>query len=297
LRKFQLKEVDVMRLATIPLVFIALLLGSAIAFAQATSDWDAGPGATGSYFCSGAIDSPAPGSVVSSGTPVQVSGWIVDMTASGWAGFDDLHVYDGYAGSGQFLAKGTVGLDRPDVATAMGNADSALSGFAATIPAGALGPGQHTLTVYAHTPDKGWWYRQVPITVEAQPSTNPVVAGITIPEYGDKIYTGDATYTLRGYALDQRASVMQGSQGSGIDRVQIYINDAYAGDADLGFSDSSAAAFGQQFANAGFRFTFKPTSLHDGNVQLEVRAHSVVTGSEISVPTTFLIVEGKRPSD
>lgn len=128
------------------------------------------------------------------------------MTASGWAGFDDLHVYNGYAGSGRFLAKGTVGLDRPDVATTLASPFSAPSGFTATIPAGALGHGQHTLTVYAHTPDNGWWYRQVALTVaQQQPVRDRALVAINVPEYGEKVYTGDSTYTVRGFALDKRA--------------------------------------------------------------------------------------------
>jgi hypothetical protein len=100
-----------------------------------------------------------------------------------------------------------------------------------------------------------------------------------------------------GYALDDSANVNQGSQGTGIDRVQVYTNDMYMGDADLAFTDSQAVTFGKQFANAGFPFTFKPTKLHAGNVQLEVRAHSVVTGKEVSVPTTFALIEGDNPKD
>lgn len=123
-----------------------------------------------------------------------------------------------------------------------------------------------------------------------------LVAGISEPEYGDKIYTGDDTYTIMGYALDQAATINQGSQGTGIDRVQVYINDSYIGDADLAYSDARAAMFGSQFANAGFRFTFKPTSLHEGNTQLEIRARSAMTGKEITIPTTFNIIEGKPNS-
>jgi hypothetical protein len=220
------------------------------------------------------------------------------MDATGWAGFDDLHVYDGLAGSGRFLTRGTVGLNRPDVASALGNAYAGNSGFLATIPAGTLDAGQHTLTVYAHTPDKGWWYRQVGVTVNVQAVESArLVAHISTPEYGENVYTGDDTYTITGYALDQSATINQGSQGSGIDRVQVYVNDGYVGDADLAFSDAQAATFGSQFANAGFRFTLKPTTLHAGNNQLEVRAHSVIAGKEISVPTTFTIVEGDNPKN
>ncbi len=267
--------------------------------AASTSDWDPGPEASGAYFSNGVIDSPTAGASIASGAPIQVSGWIVDTNATGWAGFDDVHVYDGLAGSGQFLTQGTVGMSRPDVAAALDNPYALNSGFLATVPAGMLQAGQHTLTVYAHTPDKGWWYQQVNVNVAAPAvAQNPqLIAAITTPEYGDNIYTGDDTYTIMGYALDQSATIAQGSQGTGIDRVQVYMNDAYMGDADLAFSDSHAATFGSQFANAGFRFTFKPTKLHEGNVQLEVRAHSVVTGNELSVPTTFTLIEGDNPKD
>lgn len=266
---------------------------------SASSDWEPGPNAVGEYFCNGVIDSPGAGVSVPGGGMIQVSGWIVDMNATGWAGFDDVHVYDGLAGSGRFLTKGIVGMSRPDVGLALGNPYAFNSGFAATIPAGLLDAGQHTLTVYAHAPDKGWWYQQVNVNVVAQaPVQNPrLVAAIANPAYGGNIYTDDDTYTITGYALDQSANINQGSQGTGIDRVQVYMNDAYFGDADLAFSDSRAATFGNQFANGGFRFTFKPTKLHEGNVQLEVRAHSVVTDKEVSVPTTFTLMEGANPKD
>jgi hypothetical protein len=278
---------------------LLLVLATSIASAEPASNWQPGPDAHGEYFCNGVIDTPVAGATVTAGAPVQVSGWIVDMNAEGWAGFDNLHVYDGLAGSGKFLTQGTVGVSRPDVAAAFGNQFYTSSGFAATIPGGALSAGQHTLSVYAHTPDKGWWYTQFTVNVVGQPaaSTGKPTLGISQPEYGEKVYTADDTYTVIGYALDPAATIMQGSQGSGIDRVQVYVNDTYLGDAELGYSNSDASAFGTQFANAGFRFEFQPTQFHEGNAQLEVRAHSVVTGKETSFPTTFLVVEGKRPTD
>jgi hypothetical protein len=277
---------------------VALLLPSA--GAAQISDWqpDRGAYASAAYYCEGVIDSPRAGSTLASGAPIHVAGWIVDTDARGWAGFDALHVYDGLAESGRFLARGTVGLNRPDVAAALGDPDHAASGFMATIPAGVLTNGEHTLTVYAHTPDKGWWYQQLTVTLSQQPAATagrPVVA-ISQPDYGDKVYAGEDTFTLMGYALDPSATLQQGSQGSGIDRVQVFINDTYFGDAELGYSDADAGALGTQFANAGFRFAFEPTMLHEGNAQLEVRAHSVVSGNDIFASTTFLIVEGQRRS-
>jgi len=43
---------------------------------------------------------------------------------------------------------------------------------------------------------------------------------------------------------------------------------------------AAASAYGSQFASAGWRLTFKPTSLHAGSHTLFVYAHSVVTGKE-----------------
>ena len=278
---------------------LLLVLATSVASAEQSTNWQPGPGAQGEYFCNGVIDTPLAGATVTAGAPVQISGWMVDMNAEGWAGFDNLHVYDGLAGSGKFLSQGTIGMSRPDVAAALANPYYGSSGFAATIPAGALSPGQHTLAVYAHTPDKGWWYRELAVNVVGQPaaSTDKPTVGVSQPEYGEKVYTEDDTYTIIGYALDPAATIMQGSQGSGIDRVQVYGNDTYLGDAELGYSNADASAFGSQFANAGFRFDFKPTKLHEGNAQLEIRAHSVVTGKEMSFPSTFLVVEGARPTD
>jgi hypothetical protein len=112
--------------------------------------------------------------------------------------------------------------------------------------------GRHTLTVFAHAPDKGWWYRQVGVSVTVQPAAESAraIAHISNPRYGEVVYTGDDTYTLTGYAPDKSATINQASQSSGIDRVQVYINDGYMGDADLAFSDAQAATFGSQFANA-----------------------------------------------
>ncbi len=72
-----------------------------------------------------------------------------------------MQVYQGAMGSGgTMLASGIVAQSRPDVGAALGNSYWANSGFSATIPSGALKPGQVTINVYAHTPSNGWWYKQ-----------------------------------------------------------------------------------------------------------------------------------------
>ena len=91
------------------------------------------------------------------------------------------------------------------------------------------------------------------------------------------------------YALDPNAAANQGSQGTGIDHVAVYMDadkddpkTTFMGDADLAFSDEAARlAYGDKFVSAGWRLSFKPTKFSAKGHQLFVYAHSVVTGKEV----------------
>jgi hypothetical protein len=202
--------------------------------------------------------------------------------------------------SGKMLAKATFAQGRPDVAAATGNPFFAASGFGGVVPAGSLSAGQQTLSAYAHTPGKGWWYMQVQVNVSASaaaPSAPaaaaPTVSGgafpilvITSPTSGQSIGTKNP-FTMSGYALDTNAAPTQGSQGTGIDRVSAYMDKerdnggTFIGDADLAFSNQAAQSkYGAQFGNAGWRLTLKPTNFHSGSHTVFIYAHSVVTGKE-----------------
>src|SRR5262249_16900914 len=157
---------------------------------------------------------------------------------------DDVHVYDGLAGQGgTFLGQATVGLPRPDVARALENPFWTNSGFALSLQGGALAAGPHTLTVYAHTPDKGWWFNQGSITVtpaaggkrtwgSESPAVNVLLrpSNVTVSKQMDH-------YTIKGYALDPSAS---GNGDTGIDHVDLYMDEmrghggTYLGRASLG---------------------------------------------------------------
>jgi len=82
-----------------------------------------------------------------------------------------------------------------------------------------------------------------------------IVMGIGAPQPGQQLHA-DRDILIVGYAFDTNATVHQGVQGSGIDRVQLFLdippNSTPIGDAELGFSDAGAAAYGTQFANSGF---------------------------------------------
>src|SRR4029077_3660887 len=103
--------------------------------------------------------------------------WFVDESAQGWTGVDDIQVWRGVMGSGgsALLAHANLGLSRPDVGAALNNSFWSASGFAAFVPADSLTAGPQTLLVYAHTPDKGWWYPTLPVSVSPNLAPAPVL--------------------------------------------------------------------------------------------------------------------------
>jgi hypothetical protein len=300
---------------------LGALLGPASAAADPLTAWTPGPGAALDPTYDGYIDVPAMNSTVPTGGFV-VAGWFVDHTAQGWAGADDVQVWQGTMdGGGKMLAKANFAQSRPDVASALGSPYYAASGFGAVIPADAALPtGTQTLSVYAHTPGKGWWYKQTQLNVSSSapatatapaPSTSaptastPTISGgalpivvIEQPTSSENVNTHDAVFTIMGYALDTAATPSQGTQGSGIDHVSVYFDKekddggTFIGDADLAFTDTVAATkYGAQFGASGWRVDFKPTAFHSGGHNVFVYAHSVVTGKEGLANGTINIVE------
>ncbi len=285
---------------------LVLGVGVAPAAAQQTPGaWIGGPFAAGDNTYQGFIDLPAAGATVAAGQTFDLKGWIVDTTAQGWAGIDEVDVYDGLAGQGPFLGKATIATSRPDVASALGNPFWAGSGFAFTVPA-TLSQGAHTLTVYAHTPGKGWWYKQVAVTVGGATSSTSttsataatgVVNVITNVKFNDVIYAG-RDYPLMGYALDTSANV---AQAPGIDRVEVWVDGprnqgTYLGKAELKYwSEEAIAKYGSQFGAAGWRLTFSPTIFHEGGHNLYVYARSSLSGQETRTQQFFRIEEGLPP--
>ena len=123
---------------------------------------------------------------------------------------------------------------------------------------------------------------------------------IVEPRAGENVGT-ESDFEMRGYALDPTAAPNQGSQGSGIDQVQVYLNaprgdntSTFLGNAKLGYSDATAAAqYGSQFQAAGWRMPLRTTALHANAYTLYVYAHSAVTGQESLTRVGFQIQEGR----
>src|SRR6266851_315325 len=228
---------------------VAALVGAVSAPASVAADafstWAPGPGAAGDNTYAGFIDVPPANTMVPTGN-FQVFLGTMD-------------------GGGKMLAKAFFAQSRPDVASALGNPYWAASGFNATIPASALPMGGQTLSVYAHTPAKGWWYKQVQVNVSGTAAASapapatagapaPTVQGAALPivviekpKDGEVVKTS-SDYEIIGYALDKNATRNQGAAGSGIDRVQVYLgaerenNGTFLGEADLASATRSPRA-------------------------------------------------------
>ena len=109
----------------------------------------------------------------------------------------------------------------------------------------------------------------------------PYIA-VNNPSPGDVLPAGGLA--MEGKAFDPAASA---DQGTGVDRVEVFLEDRdrggmYLGDARLG-APNLAAAPGSQFAPAGWEIT---VTLPGGNHTLFVYARSSVTGKEstVSIP-------------
>ncbi|HEY2593051.1 MAG TPA: hypothetical protein VGK33_04040, partial [Chloroflexota bacterium] len=142
------------------LLVAAQLLSVGQASAQAvsltsTSIWLPGPDGSGDSTFSGAVDQPQ------NATSSLLTGWVVDTTAQGWSGIDQVQVWNGPMGAGgQMIGSAILQVNRPDVAASLGNPYFASSGYSAGVPS-TTWSGSNILYIYAHTPSKGWWYSQV----------------------------------------------------------------------------------------------------------------------------------------
>jgi len=289
-------------LRTAPLVCacVALIGASPLPAAAQTPGWTGGPGAsTDAADYAGSIDSPSNGATVPGSGSFQVTGWFVDKTAQGWAGADDVQVFLGQMGSGgTMIGKGVVGMNRPDVASSLGNPYWAASGFAASVPGASVPAGSQTLNVYIHTSGKGWWYE--PLTVKgggtgtSSSSAPPASAPAPAPAAAGAA-TGAPTVTVSDPAENSNVSTRRGDYNidgnattpgigpSDIDRIDVYIN----GEKDTGQQLGTTTPA----SDGSWSVTFTPTHFASTHSNIYVYAHSRSTGRETETVRGFNIVD------
>jgi len=274
-------------LLSLGLLFVVTL--PSVSHAQ-TGDWQPGPDAIGDSTYDGFIDIPSNGSAVPGSGTFTVAGWFVDTTAEGWAGADDVQVFLGQMGSGgTMLAKAQIAQNRPDVGAATGNPFWSASGYSAVVNGSSVPGGSQTLSVYAHTPGKGWWFKQVsvdgggPATGGAPAPSQPVAGAppqltITAPAPESNVCTR-SDYTIAGTATDP------GFGPSGIDRIDVFIN----GERDSRYSTQLGTT--TPGSDGTWTLTFRPTKFPSMHSNLFVYAHSKNTGQETLVSRGFNITD------
>jgi hypothetical protein len=286
------------------LVVCLLLMAVAprAAAADAASPWTPGPNASGDDTYVGFIDTPLAGATVTPNSTVVISGWAVDQTAAGWSGIDDMQVYLGLQDQGGTLVvRGSVGAPRADVASATGNPAWTNSGFTASFSQASLGVGSNLLTVYIHTPDKGWWYKQLQLNVPAAPdrpfADDPLLIVRTAdPSLDVSHSTGNLI--LAGYAIDRNLPLNQqlGVAGSGVSVVQAYLDGprnpgngagTFVGNATMGQQNREATGFGARFLMSGWQLTLHPSDLSVDRHELFIYAESAYWPSETLVIVPF----------
>jgi hypothetical protein len=277
-------------LASLCVVACLLVAGASPVAAQSalsSATWQAGTGASGDNTYAGGVDAPANGATLGVDRLATFSGWFVDKTAQGWSGADDLQVFLGTMDTGTSLGHGTLGLPRSDVASALNNPYFAAAGWSTVIDPGALPLGPNSLSIYLHTPGKGWWFTQLTVTVgvssgglsgPALAIGGPVVT-VSAPMAGEIISNRLGNYRLSGTARDPVAG------GKAIDSVQVWLNGerdtdqaSFIGDADVAQDGSWGLDFGP------WRFNAIASNLY-------VYAHSDASNKVTLVVVHFVIVD------
>jgi hypothetical protein len=272
--------------------------GSDLAVADAASPWTAGPNAVGDDTFAGFIDTPVSGSTVTRNSPVIVQGWVVDRTAQGWTGIDDVQIYLGLQDQGgSLVTHATIGQRRDDVAAALGNSFWAGAGFSASFSDGSLAVGSNLLIVYAHTPDKGWWYKQLEVRVPPLPAIAYADDPLLIVREAVPSLDVDHTapnLTLGGYAIDRNLplNMVLGVGGTGVSRVQLYLDGprqsgTFLGNADFGRINREATGFGERFLQSGWELTVHPGEFSIDKHEFFIYAVSAYTSTDALIVLPF----------
>lgn len=286
----------------IALAFALLLAMQAPVHADTASPWTPGPGSSGDDTYAGFIDTPTSGATVTPNSMISISGWAVDKTATGWSGIDDMQVYLGLQDQGgTLLVRGSVGTPRTDVASVTGNSFWTNSGFSASFSEANLSTGGNLLSVYIHTPDKGWWYKQLQLTVPAAPdrpfADDPLLIVRTANPSLDVSQT-TSSLILTGYAIDRNLPLDQqlGVAGSGVSVVFAYLDGprttgngagTLVGNATMGQEFREATGFGARFLHSGWQLTLHPADLTVDRHELYIYAESAYWPNETLVIVPF----------
>ena len=227
----------------------------------------------------GAIDEPSEGALLTDRTAV--SGWAIDQNARGNTGVDGVQIFV----DGAYVGDAYYGIGRPDLGRAFGLQFSA-SGWSMWLEPGQLSSGPHTLEAHAHSSLNGQ-VTTYPRTIVVAAGSEPFGA-VDVPDDGATV---SSLTEVRGWALDARAH-----DGTGIDRVQVFLDGALIADAQYGLARPDVAGvYGAQFADAGWSTRLDPAGLSLGQHTLEARARSLLSGEETTYSHTLFVQQATYP--
>jgi hypothetical protein len=217
------------------------------------------------------VDYPGANTQVAGGAFL-VSGWAIDLGASGGSGVDAIDVWAYPVGSSNavYVGSATYGIARPDVAGFVG-ASFTNCGF--TLVGSIATPGAYDLAVFAHSTVSGTFnqVKIVRVTVAA-PASNPRM-WLDMPSVNQ---TTSQNLTVAGWAID-----LGSPTGTGVDTIHVWAYPTsgappvFVGVANYGGSRGDVGAFAgaSRFTPSGFSLT---ASLAAGDYTLVAFARSTV---------------------
>jgi hypothetical protein len=254
-----------------------------------TPGWQPGPDGILDNTYDGFIDQPTSGATVPASGTFTVMGWVVDTTAQGWAGIDNVQVYLGTIDSGRMIAQAAFAQNRPDVAAALGNPFWAASGLLATVQGSDVPAGNQTLSMYVHTPGKGWWLKQVGVngggTAASAPAPSalgpggPPTVTVSAPAENENVSaTAQITYTIKGTADDPTYG------SSAVDYVDVWLDGEPTGNGGTELGTVTPNSDGK------WSVDFKPTKFKSMHHNLYIFVHSSKTGLKNEIIRGFNII-------
>ncbi|SMC20960.1 Beta-N-acetylglucosaminidase [Clostridium acidisoli DSM 12555] len=202
------------------------------------------------------IDSPQSNSKQSS-NQLNVSGWALSQN-----GVKSVQV----AVDGKGAQNATLGGARPDVANFyQGYTGGANSGYSTNIDISSLSYGIHTVTVTSIGNDGSTRTLDTSIyKINAATSSLPASTFIDTPTSKSNVFSVNNKVSVSGWSID----------GSGMQKVQVYVDNSYKGDANIGISRPDVAKVYPSYYQAstsGFNYDLDISSIPDGTHTITVR--------------------------
>jgi|GEM_PF-1544614 beta-N-acetylglucosaminidase len=217
------------------------------------------------------IDTPQDNSKISNNT-LNVVGWSLNSN-----GVKSVQV----SIDGKNSVNANTGLSRPDVARVYPKYNGATnSGYGLSLNMSQLTNGTHTITVTSNGNDGSSISKN--LTIYKVPSDGKNLAGITwidTPTENSNIISVNNEVNVVGWSID----------GYGIQKVQVYVDNTYMGDANIGLSRPDVGKVFSQYsgsATSGYNYNLNISNISDGIHTITVKSignEGTVSSNNVSI--------------